>query len=107
MAMATKKRLAASSIKIDANVRCQRIYPVEDKTHNTKKIAELKTVGIKLSREQAIHLARVLLAASQEWEEIDITAWRVYKRQWTTRTTSRLPALSRARCIQKPLEAWR
>ena len=29
----------------------------------------------------AIHLARVLLAASQEWEEIDIKAWRVYKRQ--------------------------
>jgi hypothetical protein len=29
----------------------------------------------------AVHLARVLLAASQEWEETDITAWRVYKHQ--------------------------
>src|SRR2546421_8250639 len=75
------KRVSASSIKIDANVRCQRIYPVEDKKHASKKIADLKTVGIKLSQAQAIHLARVLLAASQEWEEIDITAWCVYKRQ--------------------------
>jgi hypothetical protein len=81
MAKGSTKRVSASSIKIDTNVRCQRIYPVEDKKHAEKKIAELKTVGIKLSRAQAIHLARVLLAASQEWEEMDITAWRVYKRQ--------------------------
>ena len=33
-----------------------------------------------MSREQAVHLARVLLAAAQEWNEIDITAWRAYKR---------------------------
>jgi hypothetical protein len=77
----SKKRHAASSIKIDPNVRCQRIYPVEDSRNKQKSIGELKTVGIKLSAKQAIHLARVLLAASQEWEEIDITAWRVYKRQ--------------------------
>jgi hypothetical protein len=79
MANASKKRVSASGLKIDTNVRCLRIYPVEDRAA-TKKIADLKTVGIKLSQEQAIHLARVLLAASQDWEEIDITAWRVYKR---------------------------
>ena len=62
-------------------MRCLRIYPVEDNRNSTKTIEQLKTVGIKLSREQAIHLARVLLAAAQEWDEIDITAWRVYKRQ--------------------------
>ena len=78
---AMKKRKAASSIKIDPNVRCLRIYPVEDNRNSTKTISDLKTVGIKLSREQAIHLARVLLAAAQEWDEIDITAWRVYRRQ--------------------------
>lgn len=81
MAAITKKRKAASSIKIDPNVRCLRIYPVEDNRNRTKTIADLKTVGIKLSRAQAIHLARVLLAAAQEWEEVDITAWRVYKRK--------------------------
>src|SRR4051794_24802134 len=81
MAKVAKKRQAASSIKIDPNVRCLRIYPVEDSQNSTKSIADLKTVGVKLSREQAIHLARVLLAAAQDWEEIDITAWRVYKRE--------------------------
>ncbi len=81
MVTISKKRRAASSIKIDPNVRCLRIYPVEDNRNSTKTIANLKTVGIKLSREQAVHLGRVLLAAAQEWDEIDITAWRVYKRQ--------------------------
>jgi hypothetical protein len=77
----SKKRRTTTSIKINPNVRCLRIYPVEDHPDNTKTIAELKTVGIKLSREQAIHLARVLLAAAQEWDEVDVTAWRVYKRK--------------------------
>jgi hypothetical protein len=76
-----KKRQAASSIKIDPNIRCQRIYPVEDRKDSNKTIANLKTVGIKLSREQAIHLARVLLVVAQDWNEIDITSWRVYRRE--------------------------
>lgn len=80
MAKSPKKRQAASNIRIDPNVRCLRIYPVED-SRKTKTIADLKTIGIKLSCEQAVHLARVLLAAAQEWNEIDITAWRIYKRQ--------------------------
>jgi len=90
----SKKRVSASSLKIDANVRCQRIYPVED-GEATKKIADLKTVGIKLSREQAIHLARVLLAASQDWEEIDITAWRVISDGPTTLIMSQSRVQSR------------
>jgi hypothetical protein len=81
MARALKKRQAASSITINPNVRCLRIYPVEDNPNSTKTIADLKTVGIKLTREQAIHLARVLLAAAQEWDVMELTAWRVYKRQ--------------------------
>jgi hypothetical protein len=81
MTKTSKKRRAASSIKIDPNVRCMRIYPVEDNAESTKTIADLKTVGIKLSKDQAIHLSRVLLAAAQEWDEIDVTAWRVYKRK--------------------------
>ena len=81
MATASKKRRAASSIAIDPNVRCLRIYPVEDNANSNKTIGNLKTVGIRLSRDQAIHLARVLLAAAQDWDEMDITAWRVYRRQ--------------------------
>jgi len=71
-------RKSPSNIVIDPNVRCLRIYPIED---TNKNVRDLKTVGIKLNREQAIHFARVLLAVSQEWEEIDITAYRFEKRK--------------------------
>lgn len=71
-------RKSPSSIAIEPNVRCLRIYPVEDTTKNIK---DLKTIGIKLNKEQAIHLARVLLAVSQEWDNIDITAYRFEKRK--------------------------
>ncbi len=55
-----------------------RIYPTEDTPKNVK---DLKTIGIRLNREQAIHFARVLLATTQEWDEIDITAYRFEKRK--------------------------
>ena len=75
---AAKKRRSSSSIKVDPNVRCQRIYPVED---TKKEVGDLKTVGFTVTREQAIHLSRVLLAVSQEWDEMQVTAWRFDKRQ--------------------------
>ena len=71
-------RKSSRSIRIDANVRCQRIYPTED---TKKKVSDLKTIGIKLSKDQAIHLARILLAASQEWDELDVTAYRFARRR--------------------------
>jgi len=71
-------RKSPSSIAIDPNVRCSRIYPIED---TVKDVKDLKTIGIKLNKDQAIHLARVLLAVSQEWDEIDITAYRFEKRK--------------------------
>src|SRR2546426_3217692 len=75
---ASMSRKWPSAISIDPNVRCQRIYPTED---TRKNVSELKTIGIKLSKEQAIHLSRVLLAVSQEWDEIDITGYRFDKRK--------------------------
>ncbi|MEX2029664.1 MAG: hypothetical protein WD906_01655 [Anaerolineales bacterium] len=72
------KRESAGAVTIDTNVRCLRIYPTED---SDRTIAELQAVGIKLSKDQAIHLARVLLAVTQEWDEVDITGWRFEKRQ--------------------------
>ena len=75
---ALQKRRSPTAIEIDPNVRCQRIYPVED---TKKNVTELKTIGVKLAREQAIHLARVLLAVTQEWDEVDITGWRFEKRK--------------------------
>lgn len=71
-------RISPRSISIDPNIRCLRIYPIED---TSKDVKDLKTIGIRLNREQALHLARVLLAATQEWDEIDITAYRFEKRK--------------------------
>lgn len=65
-----RRRVAPGSVRINANVRCERIYPTES---TRKTVGELKTVGFRLSREQAIHLARVLLAVSQEWADVDVT----------------------------------
>lgn len=71
-------RQSSTSIRINPNVRCTRIYPTE----NTRRtIDELQTVGFRLSRDQAVHLARVLLAGAQEWEAIDITGYRFEKRR--------------------------
>jgi hypothetical protein len=71
-------RKSPKSIGIDPNVRCLRVYPTEE---TDKSVKDLKTVGIRLSREQGIHLARVLLAGTQEWDEIDITAYRLARRK--------------------------
>jgi hypothetical protein len=70
-------RKTARAIRISANVRCQRIYPVSG---TTKVVEDLDTVGFKLTQRQAIHLARVLLVVTQG-EEIDVTGFRLKKRK--------------------------
>ena len=71
-------RKSPRSIQVDGNVRCLKLYPME----GTKRtIDRLETVGIKLTREQAVHLARVLLAVSQDWPEVDITGYRLRPRK--------------------------
>ena len=71
-------RKTVASVRVDPNVRCMRVYPTEG---TGKTVVGLKTVGIRLNREQAIHLARALLAGAQEWDDIDITARRFEKRR--------------------------
>ena len=71
-------RKSPKSISINPNVRCLRVYPVEETEKNVK---DLKTVGIRINKEQALHLARVLLAVTQEWNEIDLTAYRLERRK--------------------------
>ncbi len=71
-------RRSPANLRVDPNVRALRVYPTED---TPRDITNLQTVGIKLSREQAIHLARVLLAMAQEHEEIDITGYRLQRRK--------------------------
>jgi hypothetical protein len=67
-------RLTPRQIRLVGTVPCERIYPVEGTVKTT---ADLKTVGFKLNREQAIHLARVILAVTQDWQEVDITGFRL------------------------------
>jgi hypothetical protein len=66
-------RQTTGQFGVDPNVRCARVYPVP---RSRKQIAELKSVGLKLTRDQARHLAQALFAASKHWDEIDITAYR-------------------------------
>ena len=86
------KRKSSRSITVRPNIRAKRIYPIEE---TDKRVSELKTVGLKLSRDQAIHLARVLLAVTQEWEEVDITGYRLKRRRadgtYQVTVTSSLP----------------
>ena len=71
-------RRSAKSITTNPNVRCQRIYPIA----GTKKtVEELQTVGFKITRQQTIDLARVLLAVTQDWQQIDITCFRLHERK--------------------------
>ncbi len=72
-------RKTATSIRVDPNIRAARIYPIEDS--KKEKVADLKTVGIKLTREQAVRLATALLAMAQEYEEIDLTGHRFERRK--------------------------
>ena len=71
-------RRSAKAVTINANVRCQRIYPVEG---SSKTIEDLDTVGFKMNRKQAIDLARVLLAVTQDWEIVDVTGFRLRRRK--------------------------
>ena len=72
-------RQTVGSVTIDKNVRPERVYPTAE-TRLTD-LSRMKTVGIRLSKTQAIHLARVLLAASQDWDELEITAYRLRPRK--------------------------
>lgn len=71
-------RKSPRSITVNPNLRCLRVYPVET---TNKSVNELKTIGLKLSKEQAVNLARILLAVTQDWDEVDITAYRFDKRK--------------------------
>lgn len=66
-----------TSLTIDTHVRCRQIFPKEKEAA----YQELKTMGVRLSRAEALHLARALLAATQEWEEVELVVHRFDKRK--------------------------
>jgi hypothetical protein len=66
-----------TSLIIDTHVRCLQVFPKE----NEAGFKDLKTMGLRLSRDEALHLARALLAATQEWEEVELVVHRFDKRK--------------------------
>jgi hypothetical protein len=66
-----------TSLTIDTHVRCLQIFPKEKEAAYEK----LETMGVKLSRQEALHLARALLAATQDWEEVELVVHRFDKRK--------------------------
>lgn len=71
-------RKTVKSLTISQNVRCERVIPKEG---SAKAIEDLHTIGFTLSKDQALHLARVLLAATQDWETMNVTGFRLQKRK--------------------------
>ena len=58
---------------IDLNINCIRIYQSED----TKlPVEEMEVISLRLFRDQALQLARVLREATPDWEGIDIVGHR-------------------------------
>ncbi len=70
-------RKSLKEIQIDTNLRCQKIYPVE---YSRRTLDSLQTIGIVLTKQQAIVLSRALLVASQDWDVIEVTGYRLKKR---------------------------
>ena len=66
-----------TTLTIDTHIRCQQIYPKEQEAA----FRDLKTVGVRLSREEARRLAAALLAAAQEWQEVELVVHRFDRRK--------------------------
>ena len=71
-------RHTVTSVQLNPNVRARRVYPTEG---TDRTMEQLQTVGIRLTRDDAIHLARILLAVTQDGPEVEITAKRLERRQ--------------------------
>jgi len=65
-----------TSITIDTHIRCRQVFPPE----NQAAYKDLTIMGVRLSREEALHLARAILAATQEWQEVELVVHRFDKR---------------------------
>lgn len=91
-------RKSSTSVRVDPNIRCLRIYPAEE---TKKNVQGLQTIGFRLSAAQAIHLARVLLAVSQDWEEMEVTGYR-FERQKRDGTYHITVTSNRRRLVPAP-----
>ena len=66
-------RKSLKSIKQRTSIECNCVYPI---IGTNKLLSNLKSVGIKLTSDQAIDLATAILLAANNWSEIEVTCWR-------------------------------
>lgn len=71
-------RKSAAGVRVNPNVRALKIYPVDG---TSRDLTKLQTVAFQLSSDEAVHLATVLLAMSQDHEKIDVTGYRLRPRK--------------------------
>ena len=80
------RRETVKYLTVNQNVRCRSVIPDPQGQHtdcpgrhSTRWHGD--TVAFQLTKQQAIDLAKVLLAASQDWQLMDVTVWRFQKRK--------------------------
>lgn len=64
------------NLDVDLRCRCLQVFPPPE----AEPYQELANFRFRLTREQAYQLARALLAATQEWEELEIVVHRFERR---------------------------
>jgi hypothetical protein len=79
--MSTKN---STSITLDPQARSKRL------TKSVTLPSDLKSIAITISREQATQLAKALMEASHEWNEIDIHGYRPSKQKMSKSKTYHL-----------------
>lgn len=68
-----KKTVSIKNIDIKSNSRAEKIYPIQTYDKNG---SLHKTIGLKLTKDQAIELATNLLIGSKKWDTMNLTAFR-------------------------------
>ncbi len=99
MAKTTKK------LSVKSNLSALRVYPMPD---TKRTIDNLKTVAMVFDRQQAVSLATRLLIASEAWDKIAVTGFRLRPRKSDGRyiVTVTSPGPNRSSNARQTARAW-
>jgi len=67
-----------TAISVKSNLSALRLYPLPDTKRSIEKLA---TVAMVFDKKQAVELATRLLVASQDWDKIAVTGFRLRPRK--------------------------
>jgi hypothetical protein len=76
------KRITAKALDFEIDAKCDKLYPIDPANLN----ADLKTIGFRLNKKQALSMAKLLLLCS-EWESVDVTIYRKPRKDGTHQIT--------------------